>query len=53
LGDAKKFAELLSRNHPFVDRVLLWSPGGSVEEALKSLPTAGVSAVRTGGCQSP
>jgi hypothetical protein len=35
LGDAKKFAELLSRNHPFVDRVLLWSPGGSVEEALK------------------
>jgi hypothetical protein len=34
-GNADKFAELLRLYHPFVDRVLLSSPGGLVEEALK------------------
>lgn len=35
IGDSVKFAQLLQRNHPFLDHVLLWSPGGSVEEAMQ------------------
>jgi hypothetical protein len=35
LGDSAKFAALLHANHPFLSYVHLWSPGGSVEEALK------------------
>jgi hypothetical protein len=34
-GDATRFAQLLRSNHPFLHDVTLWSPGGSVEEALK------------------
>ena len=34
-GDSVKFAQLLRKNHPFLERVLLWSSGGSVEEAMQ------------------
>jgi hypothetical protein len=34
-GDYEKFAKVVSDNHPFLSNVTLWSPGGSVEEALK------------------
>lgn len=34
-GDSAKFAQLLRKSHPFLDSVLLWSSGGSVEEAIK------------------
>ena len=34
-GDGAKFAQLLGKNYPFLEYVLLWSPGGSVEEAMK------------------
>jgi hypothetical protein len=34
-GDGPKFAEFARNNHPFLVDVMLWSPGGSVEEALK------------------
>jgi hypothetical protein len=34
-GDSKKFAALIQRNHPFLGKVLLMSPGGSVDEAMK------------------
>jgi len=34
-GDSEHFASLLRANHPFLDRLLLWSPGGSVEEAME------------------
>ncbi len=34
-GDSAKFAQLLRKSHPFLSRVLLWSSGGSVEEAIK------------------
>jgi hypothetical protein len=34
LGDSKKFADFIQLHQPFVERVLLWSPGGSVSEAL-------------------
>ncbi len=34
-GDATKFAQVVRRNHPFLNYVLLWSSGGSVEEAIK------------------
>src|SRR6478672_7421148 len=30
-GDAAKFAQIVQKSHPFLDRVLLWSSGGSVE----------------------
>jgi len=35
VGDSAKFAKLLRANHPFIYDVLLSSPGGSVEEAMK------------------
>jgi hypothetical protein len=34
-GDAEKFAVFVIANHPFLDRVYLWSSGGLVDEALK------------------
>jgi hypothetical protein len=34
LGDSKKFADFIQLHQPFVERVLLSSPGGSVSEAL-------------------
>jgi hypothetical protein len=34
-GDGDRFAKILRQSHPFLDRVLLWSPGGSVEDAMK------------------
>jgi hypothetical protein len=34
-GDAAKFAQLVRNSHPFLHEVALWSPGGSVEEAVK------------------
>jgi hypothetical protein len=34
LGDSKKFADFIQVHQPFVERVLLWSPGGSMSEAL-------------------
>jgi hypothetical protein len=34
-GDSAKFAQLLSKSHPFAHRVMLWSSGGLVEEAMK------------------
>jgi len=34
-GDGARFAAFLRANHPFLDSVFLWSPGGLVEEALK------------------
>src|SRR3954447_19544665 len=34
LGDQAKLYDLVRQNHPFLDRVLLWSSGGLVEEAL-------------------
>jgi hypothetical protein len=34
-GDGAKFAQIVRKNHPFLDHVLLWSSGGTVEEALK------------------
>jgi hypothetical protein len=34
LGDQAKLYDLVGQNHPFLDRVLLWSSGGLVEEAL-------------------
>jgi hypothetical protein len=34
IGDSKKFADFIQLQQPFVERVLLWSPGGSVSEAL-------------------
>ena len=34
-GDFNKVISLVRANHPFLDRLLLWSPGGSVEEAMK------------------
>jgi hypothetical protein len=34
-GDATKVALMIRNHHPFLERVLLWSSGGSVEEALK------------------
>jgi hypothetical protein len=34
-GDAAKFLEVLGSNYPFVKTVFLWSPGGSVDEAMK------------------
>jgi hypothetical protein len=34
LGDSKKFADFIQLHQPFVERVLLWSAGGSVSEAL-------------------
>jgi len=35
MGDGAKFAQFLQNNHPFLGVVLLWSSGGSVEEAMK------------------
>jgi hypothetical protein len=34
-GDSAKFAQFLRANHPFINEVLLSSPGGLVEEAIK------------------
>lgn len=34
VGDSKKFADFIQLHQPFVERVLLWSPGGSVSEAM-------------------
>ena len=34
-GDFNKVFSVVRANHPFLDRLLLWSPGGSVEEAMK------------------
>ena len=34
VGDQAKLYDLVRQNHPFLDRVLLWSSGGLVEEAL-------------------
>jgi hypothetical protein len=34
-GDSEIFLKVLSVHHPFVRTVLLWSPGGSVVEAMK------------------
>lgn len=34
LGDSKQFADFIQLHQPFVERVLLWSPGGLVSEAL-------------------
>ncbi len=34
-GDSAKFSELLNRSHPFLSNVMLWSSGGSVEEAMR------------------
>jgi hypothetical protein len=34
-GDYQKFVYFLNRNHPFIDAVVLVSPGGVGEEALK------------------
>lgn len=34
-GDFDKVFSLVKANHPFLDRLSLWSPGGSVEEAMK------------------
>jgi hypothetical protein len=34
-GDGERFAKILRQSHPFLFRVLLWSPGGSVEDAMK------------------
>ena len=34
-GDAAKVAQMIRNNHPFLEHVLLWSSGGSVEQALK------------------
>ena len=33
--DPTKFAQLVQKNHPFLDSVMLWSSGGSVEGAMK------------------
>src|SRR5262245_15908998 len=35
LGDAAKFAQIVHISHPFLHSVLLWSSGGSVEEAMR------------------
>src|SRR5262245_22882603 len=34
-GDSAKFAQVLWHTHPFLEKIVLWSPGGSVDEALK------------------
>jgi hypothetical protein len=34
-GDSLRFVEVVRKNHPFLDEVLLWSPGGSVEEGME------------------
>jgi hypothetical protein len=34
-GDAAKFAQLVRNSRPFLHEVALWSPGGSVDEAIK------------------
>jgi hypothetical protein len=34
-GDSERFASLWRANNPFLDRLTLWSPGGSAEEATK------------------
>jgi hypothetical protein len=34
-GDGDKFAKILRQSHPFLYSVSLWSPGGSVEDAIK------------------
>ncbi len=34
-GDSETFLKVLSVHHPFVKTILLWSPGGSVVEAMK------------------
>jgi hypothetical protein len=34
-GDGERFAKILRQSHPFLDMVSLWSPGGSVEDAMK------------------
>jgi hypothetical protein len=34
-NDSETFLKVLSLHHPFVKTVLLWSPGGSVVEAMK------------------
>jgi hypothetical protein len=34
-GDSVKFAQIVKQSHPFLNRILLWSSGGSVEEAMK------------------
>jgi hypothetical protein len=34
-GDAATFLKILGSNHPFVKAIILWSPGGSVVEAVK------------------
>jgi len=34
-GDGERFAKLLRQSHPFLSSVMLWSPGGSVEDAMK------------------
>ncbi len=34
-ADSDRFLELLRANHPFVERVYLWSSGGSVKEAMR------------------
>src|SRR5215470_14658992 len=34
VGDQARLYDLVRQNHPFLDRVLLWSSGGSVQEAL-------------------
>lgn len=35
VGDSAKFEQFLRENHPFLQTVYLWSPGGSVGEAIK------------------
>ena len=34
-GDSAHFREIIQANHPFLQGVLLWSPGGLVEEAME------------------
>ena len=34
VGDQARLYDLVRQNHPFLDRVLLWSSGGLVDEAL-------------------
>jgi hypothetical protein len=34
-GDGDRFAKILRQSHPFLSSVSLWSPGGSVEDAMK------------------
>jgi hypothetical protein len=35
VGDFERFRSLLQANQPFLARLMLWSPGGSVDEAMK------------------